>query len=91
VNRQETLETAATLVHGAREADYGPPSENFARIAALWEPIFGIPLTPVRVALALAQLKIARLIHTPTHVDSWVDAAGYIAIGAEIATEEDTP
>ena len=87
MNRRETLATAARLVHGDRQDDYGTPQENFPRIAALWEPIFG-NVTPVKVALALNQLKVARLIHTPDHADSWVDAAGYIAIGAELATEE---
>src|SRR5699024_3678516 len=91
MDRKETLETAAALVHGDRQNDYGTPQENFARIAALWEPIFGRAVTPGEVALALAQLKIARLIHTPTHADSWVDAAGYIAIGAELETETEGP
>lgn len=86
MNRKEALETAAALVHGDRQSDYGTPQQNFARIVALWEPIFGKPVTPAQVALALTQLKVARLIHTPAHVDSWVDAAGYIAIGAELAT-----
>ena len=90
MNRKEALETAAALVHGDRQNDYGTPQENFARIAALWEPIFGRAVTPGEVALALTQLKIARLIHTPTHADSWVDAAGYIAIGAELETQETT-
>ena len=90
MNRRETLATAARLVHGDRQDDYGTPQQNFKRIAALWEPIFGKPVTPAQVALALTQLKIARLIHTPNHADSWVDAAGYIAIGAELATQETT-
>ena len=90
MNRKEALETAAALVHGDRQSDYGTPQQNFARIAALWEPIFDRAVTPGEVALALTQLKIARLIHTPDHADSWVDAAGYIAIGAELATQETT-
>jgi len=90
MNRRETLATAAALVHGDRQNDYGTPQTNFARIAALWAPIFGRTVTPGEVALALTQLKIARLINTPTHADSWVDAAGYIAIGAELATQETT-
>jgi hypothetical protein len=30
-------------------------------------------------------LKVARLMHTPGHVDSWVDIAGYAACGADVA------
>jgi len=91
MNRHETLTAAADLVHGERQKDYGTPQVNFARIAELWSPIFGGTVKPGEVALALAQLKIARLIHTPTHADSWVDAAGYIAIGAELETETEGP
>ena len=38
-----------------------------------------------QVALCLAQLKIARLIQSPEHPDSWVDLAGCAALGAEVA------
>ena len=86
MNRTETLTAADLLVHGDREHEYGTPQVNFARIAALWAPVFGHEVTPAQVALALLQLKVARLIHTPEHADSWVDAAGYVAIGAELAT-----
>lgn len=87
MNRRSTLAKAAQLIHGDRQTDYGPPHENFTRIAKLWEPIFGISIAPEQVALAMTQLKIARLINTPEHADSWVDATGYLAIGAELATE----
>ena len=30
-------------------------------------------------------LKVARLMETPKHEDSWVDIAGYGACGAEVA------
>ena len=34
-------------------------------------------------------LKISRLAHSPGEMDHWVDIAGYAAIGAEIAGEEE--
>lgn len=83
--RETTLTQAANLIAGDREKDYGPPSESFSRIAALWTPVLGTEVTPEQVALCLTQLKISRLVGTPTHTDSWVDAAGYIALGSEIA------
>jgi hypothetical protein len=49
--------------------------------------VFGQTVTPEQVALAMTCLKVARLIETPDHEDSWVDIAGYGACGAEIATE----
>lgn len=83
--REATLTTAANLVSGDRAKDYGDAAESFTRLAALWSPILGVDVTPEQVALCLTQLKISRLIVTPCHTDSWVDAAGYIALGSEIA------
>ena len=86
MGRTEILHQADTLINGPRADAYGPPSVNFGRIATLWNPIFGQDVTPVQVALALSQLKVARLIQSPDHEDSWIDAAGYIALGGELAT-----
>jgi hypothetical protein len=86
MHRSVALDNAKELINGQRAQDYGPPEVNFSRIAKLWEPILGIGIKPHEVALCLAQLKVARLINTPDHEDSWVDAAGYVGIGAELAT-----
>jgi len=88
MERSDVLVLANELINGQRAQDYGTPQVNFGRIATLWQPIFEVPgpVTPVQVALALNQLKVARLIHSPDHEDSWVDAAGYIALGGELAT-----
>lgn len=86
--RETVLATAEQLINGDRAKDYGDASENFQRIADLWKPILGIEVTATDVALCLTQLKVARLITSPAHRDSWVDAAGYIALGGEIAMKE---
>lgn len=86
--RETVLTTAEQLINGQRAKDYGDASENFQRIADLWTPILGVQVTASDVALCLTQLKVARLITSPTHKDSWVDAAGYIALGGEIANKE---
>lgn len=65
-----------TAVRGER---YGPPGENFARIAHLWEPILGVSVSPQQVGLAMIAVKLARLIETPDDPDSLVDLAGYAA------------
>ncbi|QEP08841.1 hypothetical protein F0M17_02265 [Glutamicibacter sp. ZJUTW] len=82
------LTTAEQLINGDRAKDYGDASENFQRIANLWTPILGVQVTATDVALCLTQLKVARLITSPAHKDSWIDAAGYIALGGEIANKE---
>jgi len=76
---------AADLVNGDRNADYGDALDNFTETAALWSPILGIEVTAEQVALCMAQVKIARLIHNTPHDDSWVDGVGYLALGGGIA------
>lgn len=83
------LEEAQAAVYGAREKDYGHPRDDFARIADLWtaylrqaETTDGI--TSVQVAHMMVLLKLARLIETPAHRDSWVDIAGYAQTGARV-------
>jgi hypothetical protein len=45
-------------------------------------------LTPAHVALMMDWLKTCRLLSTLGHEDSWVDKAGYTALGAEFALKE---
>lgn len=78
-------ERAAELVNGDRNADYGDALDNFTETAALWSPILGIEVSAEQVALCMAQVKIARLIHNTPHDDSWIDGVGYLALGGGIA------
>lgn len=70
-----------------RGENYGGVRQNHERIAALWSVVFDQTVTPEQVVLAMTCLKVARLMETPSHEDSWVDIAGYGACGAEVATE----
>ncbi|AKJ72219.1 hypothetical protein TPA4_54 [Tsukamurella phage TPA4] len=83
--RSRVLDRARSIINGDRRAEYGPAKESFERIAQLWTTTLGYEITAAQVALCLAQLKISRLIQTPDHADSWVDLAGYAALGAEVA------
>lgn len=84
--RSFVLRTAEQLVNGPRNDDYGPPSEDFARTARLWAGYLGVvELTSVDVACMMVLLKVSRLRATPTHLDSWIDAAGYAACGWDCA------
>lgn len=82
--REKILAEAAALVCGDRQAAYGPPSENFDRIAKGWSVIMGQPVSMEQVALCMAWLKIARLVNG-SHRDSYVDAAAYMALAGELA------
>lgn len=96
--RREILQAAERCVCGERDQDYGGPEDSFALIARLWEPIIkarcvrpgaDVCVDAVTVALCMAELKIARATTNETHMDSWVDLAGYAACGGEIAAEKE--
>lgn len=78
------LEEANAIAGEDRSRDYGHPYDNHARIAAMWnvqaESLLkpGAKFTPEMVALMMVGLKLARLVNSPSHRDSLVDAAGYI-------------
>jgi hypothetical protein len=82
------LYEADRLINGQRQETYGPPHENFARIARLWDAYIknlgGRNIRPKDVAMMMVLLKMARLIVTSVPVrdqrDSVVDMAGYVGL-----------
>lgn len=86
--RQLLLAEAEGLVCGDRNYQYGPPTQDFDRIAALWTILFdgklksGEAFSNSDVALAMVALKLSRL-SWRRKFDSWVDVAGYAACGWE--------
>lgn len=83
---QLLTDAAATITTGGpRASAYGSAIENFTNIADLWSVILGSKVTAEQVGLCMVALKIARLIKTPNHRDSFVDALGYIALTGDIA------
>lgn len=84
--RTEILETAAALINGDRQEEYGPPQENFNRIALGWEVILGTEVSAEQVALCMAWLKIARLSGGGSSGDdSFIDGAAYLALAGELS------
>lgn len=87
--RGQILDDAKQCVNKDRNAAHGNPEDNFTNIAVLWEAYLSIrpegPIGPLDVAHMMNLMKMARLIHNPTHKDSWVDTAGYAACGGGIA------
>jgi len=83
--REQILMTAKNIVCSDRNKQYGEPEDNFRSIAELWSVYTGLTLTAKDVALMMTLFKIGRLMANPEKDDSWIDAAGYIACGAECA------
>lgn len=84
-NRSELLALAAEAT--GSDDRHGGPAAGLTRIAELWSVLLGLPVGAAQVAQCMIALKLARLVHNPAHLDSWVDVAGYAACGAEVTDD----
>jgi hypothetical protein len=76
----DILEEALAITTGDRQAQYGPPDQDFARTATMWQAMFGWDVSPSQVAMAMICLKLSRQTHQAKR-DNWVDIAGYARCG----------
>ena len=83
MNRKEILKKTESLVNGPRAKEYGDAHENHARIAQMWSVLLDKPVTIQQVYQCMVAVKLARLVVTPDHEDSWIDICGYGALGGE--------
>lgn len=83
--RDDILETAQQIINGDREQTYGSAVKSFEQIAALWSVILDTDVSAPDVARCMVAMKLSRLSGNNEHRDSWVDIAGYAALGAEVA------
>lgn len=78
----DVLREAERLTHGDRNASYGPPEEDYARVVAIFAAITGIHLSAADGALFMLAVKLARIAKHHSdgslHKDSIVDACGYL-------------
>lgn len=85
---ESILTEAERLIHGARQAAYGHPSEDFARTGRMWGAILGIEdIPPATVGLMMCALKISRETFRPGR-DNLVDLAGYAGTVDLVRTRE---
>ena len=83
MNGAMLLQYAAGVVEHRREL-YGEPGPLFERITARWSQVLGCEVTAAEVGLCLIDVKLARLVRDPAHLDSIVDVAGYAACLREV-------
>ena len=91
--RETLLEGAIQAVMMQRNNQYGPPTQDFERTAALWNTLFGgkadgRPFVAHDVAIAMIAIKLSRITWSPEKEDSWMDIAGYTACGWECVVNE---
>lgn len=87
-NRAYFLDKAEELINGQRAKDYGDSLVNHQRIADIWSVILNTEVTPEQVAACMIGLKLARLANDMKQDDTWVDIAGYAALGGEMVNSE---
>lgn len=87
---KEVFERATKIVLTDRAEEYSNISktEQHIQIAQVWSGIIGHEITAHQVALCMAGTKLVRAAFQPGHEDSYIDAAGYAAIAAEIMHED---
>jgi hypothetical protein len=84
-HRHEFLDEAKNALFDRGRA-YGHPAVNHQRIASLWSTYLEYPVKAEDVAICMTLVKIARLIETKNHEDSYLDLVAYSAIAGELAT-----
>ena len=82
------LEEAGRITRGDRQAAYGPPDEDFRRVAGMWTALKGVPFTARDVAAFMICLKLSRERHQQKR-DNWVDVAGYARCGSLCGVNEE--
>jgi len=82
------LDEANSIIYGDREKTYGNPAKNLNNIANFWSVYLDVEISAQDVAQMMVLLKLARLINTPNHRDSLVDAVGYLALVERINVSE---
>jgi len=89
--RGRLLAEAAATTEGPRAESYGTPSVNLGeRTADLMDAYLrhrGSPVDGRDVCILQILVKVARLIESPAHKDSWLDIAAYAAAGYEITSQ----
>ena len=99
--RGNVLLEAHKIINGDRQQSYGNPDDTHGVIADLWNgylqamlsandyPVGPWPtLEPKDVALMMVLFKIGRELNGAGSADNLIDAAGYIALAADMNKEQ---
>jgi hypothetical protein len=86
LTREAVLANANELINGDRAQMYGDAAVAHDRIAQVWSVLIGTEINAHQVCLLLAAMKMVRAAVNPEYTDSWIDMAGYAALGAEIVS-----
>jgi uncharacterized protein DUF6378 len=80
----ERFDDAIANVTLERGEIYGHPEDNFSRLSIMANGLRDCQDPILREVLYMILSKVARLVHSPDHLDSWIDIAGYARTGTMI-------
>ncbi len=86
MNARDYLNEARATIQD-RGLDYGHPSDNMQRTAALWSAYLEMPVTDYQVAMCMALVKVARSMES-AKPDNYIDGCAYFSISGQLHTEE---
>ena len=82
---QDALGKVAAILQERGEI-YGSAKLNLADTAARMSRTLGMTVTPQLVCLLMIDVKLSRLRHSPSHLDSMMDLCGYGGLWVELET-----
>lgn len=88
-SRLKKFDTLTATITQDRGKEYQHPSVDFAKAQDLKACVQNCTDPLVRHTLEMICLKIARLVHNPSHLDSWIDIAGYARCGVMVTEPKD--
>ncbi|GAA4773131.1 hypothetical protein GCM10023219_20420 [Stakelama sediminis] len=86
----EQFDAAYANVTTDRRDVYGDPEDTYRRISTMRGIVDECPDPQIREILGMIMTKVARLVQSPDHLDSWVDIAGYSRCGVMLLSERQT-
>lgn len=78
------FDAAIAKVTQDRGSIYGHPNDDFGKVVTMSSGIASCPDEKLAHVLYMILVKVARLSNTPSHLDSWIDIAGYARTAAMI-------
>ena len=87
LSARELLNEAADTI-ADRGATYGHYDLTMLRTSKLWSDFLEREIEPVDVAVCLALVKLARVMESGKHADSWLDCVAYFAQAGSLAVKD---
>lgn len=88
-NLLEQFDAAYANVTADRRDIYGDPQDTYRRISTMRKVVDECADPQIREILGMIITKVARLVQTPDHLDSWIDIAGYSRCGVMLLNDRE--